>query len=272
LVPYHGGEHGCGGRPAGNSWKRVTDWDVESQYDYFGARYYDARIGRFLSADPHARLYPALTPYAFVGDNPLTFVDPTGRDSTFYISQETNTASVTQLQKSAGQVGAVLKQNEVPMTVKFIPYGANIAGVVGSDPDEQGVPRTLTVVLRPILLDDTDVQILVSDDTNPSLRERKESGEVGPNTEGISVVGSKEGLVTADALNRNGLTEIGFGNIIVHEGLHGAGLPDTYRRGSLMAKSKTPEEVNRPTQSLTQSEARYIREQFLKGGKKEREE
>jgi RHS repeat-associated protein len=58
--------------------------DAESGYDCFGARYYDARIGRFLSVDHHLSSYPSLSPYCYVGNNPIGFVDPTGmdRDST----------------------------------------------------------------------------------------------------------------------------------------------------------------------------------------------
>ncbi len=56
--------------------------DKETGYDYFGARYYDPTLGRFLSVDPHAYRYPSLTPYNYVGNNPLNFIDPTGMDST----------------------------------------------------------------------------------------------------------------------------------------------------------------------------------------------
>jgi len=42
--------------------------------DYYGARYYDPVVGRFLSADALA----GLDPYAYVGGNPETYSDPTG--------------------------------------------------------------------------------------------------------------------------------------------------------------------------------------------------
>ena len=48
---------------------------------YFGARYYDPSIGRFISVDPHADSYPSLTPYHYCGNNPLRFLDPTGMDT-----------------------------------------------------------------------------------------------------------------------------------------------------------------------------------------------
>ena len=46
-------------------------------YDY-GARYYDAELARFHSADPLAGDFPSWTPYHYVHNNPLNMIDPTG--------------------------------------------------------------------------------------------------------------------------------------------------------------------------------------------------
>jgi len=45
----------------------------------FGARIYDSRVGRFLSLDSEARLYPSLSDYHFVRNNPILRIDPTGK-------------------------------------------------------------------------------------------------------------------------------------------------------------------------------------------------
>jgi RHS repeat-associated protein len=58
--------------------------DTESGLDYFGARYYGSSMGRFQSPDPviitPERLAnpQELNLYAYVANNPLRFIDPTG--------------------------------------------------------------------------------------------------------------------------------------------------------------------------------------------------
>ncbi len=64
---------------------RIGDWDVESQYDYFGARYYDSRIGRWLAVDTLQAHYPSLNAYAYAANNPINFYDPDGRWVQFVI-------------------------------------------------------------------------------------------------------------------------------------------------------------------------------------------
>ena len=52
--------------------------DAESGYDYFGARYYASPFSFWLSVDPLADKYPAISPYAYCTWNPIKFVDPDG--------------------------------------------------------------------------------------------------------------------------------------------------------------------------------------------------
>jgi len=53
--------------------------DLETGFDYRGARFYDSEVGRFLSVDPLAAKYPSMSSYNYVAGNPLMFVDPTGK-------------------------------------------------------------------------------------------------------------------------------------------------------------------------------------------------
>ncbi len=64
-----------------NGMEQDAEWsDSEgSSYD-FGARFYDGRIGRWRSRDPLEAKYPWCSPYVFVANKPIIFVDPDGRE------------------------------------------------------------------------------------------------------------------------------------------------------------------------------------------------
>ena len=47
-------------------------------YDY-GARHYDAALGRFTTQDPLAKDYYATSPYGYCNNSPVRYIDPTGR-------------------------------------------------------------------------------------------------------------------------------------------------------------------------------------------------
>jgi len=59
---------------AGNERNATTGWDET----YF--RMYDPAIGRFHDVDPLAVKYAGMTPYNYVGGNPIAFNDPLGDD------------------------------------------------------------------------------------------------------------------------------------------------------------------------------------------------
>jgi RHS repeat-associated protein len=61
--------------------------DSETGLDYFGARYYGSALGRMTSPDPHTgTMLHVINPqrwnmYAYAMNNPLSYVDPDGRDA-----------------------------------------------------------------------------------------------------------------------------------------------------------------------------------------------
>jgi RHS repeat-associated protein len=55
----------------------AREYDGETGLYSFRARYYDAELGRFISEDPIG-LAGGINPYAYVGDDPVNFTDPSG--------------------------------------------------------------------------------------------------------------------------------------------------------------------------------------------------
>jgi RHS repeat-associated protein len=49
-----------------------VDW-----YDY-GSRHYDPKKARWFNLDPQAEKYNSMSPYNYVGNNPIAFIDPNG--------------------------------------------------------------------------------------------------------------------------------------------------------------------------------------------------
>jgi RHS repeat-associated protein len=68
---------------------------AKNSYD-FGARLYDPRIGRWLSIDPLASKYPSLSPYNFVNNNPIIYVDIDGKDFVITIDQNNKTITIAE--------------------------------------------------------------------------------------------------------------------------------------------------------------------------------
>jgi RHS repeat-associated protein len=55
--------------------------DIETNYDYFGARYYDARIGRWGGVEPLYNKYIQFTPYNYALNTPVTKFDINGMET-----------------------------------------------------------------------------------------------------------------------------------------------------------------------------------------------
>ena len=52
--------------------------DNETNYTYFGARYYDSELSGWLSVDPMIDKYPSLSPYCYSADYPIILKDTNG--------------------------------------------------------------------------------------------------------------------------------------------------------------------------------------------------
>jgi len=65
--------HSFNGKESDNEWSNVTGADLD-----FGARIYDARIGRFLSIDPVGNFFPWNSPYSYAENDAIRCIDIDG--------------------------------------------------------------------------------------------------------------------------------------------------------------------------------------------------
>jgi RHS repeat-associated protein len=90
-----------------NTWRtpylyNAKELDDETGLYYYGARYYDTKTSIWQSSDPLAEEFPSLSPYCYVANNPINFVDPNGEAKGKSTSTGPSTASLLKL-KAARQ-------------------------------------------------------------------------------------------------------------------------------------------------------------------------
>ncbi|OYU96722.1 MAG: hypothetical protein CFE21_00090 [Bacteroidetes bacterium B1(2017)] len=126
-----------------------------NDYD-FGARIYDARLGRWLSLDPMQRKYPSLTPFHFTGNSPIIFVDNDGRDfgvtvdskGTILITANvytTNKEAYDQALKASGELNSLSKKATINGKEYTVSFQINVV-----PPAEKGVQNALNWMSDPV--------------------------------------------------------------------------------------------------------------------------
>jgi RHS repeat-associated protein len=106
--------------PPSSDSRRFTgkERDPESSFDYFGARYYHFETARFSSVDPRLTVASNLKDpqlwnrYAYARGNPLTYIDPDGREVHF--TDPHLERAVTDLRSSSTLIEATLALFEGP--------------------------------------------------------------------------------------------------------------------------------------------------------------
>jgi RHS repeat-associated protein len=82
----------------------AKELDPETGLAYYGARYYQNKLGVWLSVDPKADAFPNVSSYSFNMNNPIMFIDP-GGDSTFVVNLGNNKYKVVGAEVKSGNRG-----------------------------------------------------------------------------------------------------------------------------------------------------------------------
>ncbi len=99
------------------------EYDSEIGSYYYRARYYDARMGRFISEDPIGLAGGDVNLYVMVGNNPVNFVDPWG----LYWQYSQSTGQLTYVNNQTGA--------QTPVGTGYSGHGAGL-----NNPNMQNVP------------------------------------------------------------------------------------------------------------------------------------
>ena len=110
---------------------REIDWDTG--LTYFRARWYNPETGRWLSKDPIG-ISGGLNLYAFVGNNPVNFTDPSGLN--YIVAKGIELiCDLTGNYSEAYGAGQMMKEfrDEVEALEKIIPVGETRTGFIRID-------------------------------------------------------------------------------------------------------------------------------------------
>ena len=93
----------------------AKELDEETGMYYYEARYYKPPV--FTGRDAHFESYSSMSPYGYCNNNPLKYIDPTGKDGVVIVDDETQTLTIkaTYFVHTEGRKGTYYTSKEIKL-------------------------------------------------------------------------------------------------------------------------------------------------------------
>jgi RHS repeat-associated protein len=181
-----------------NGKEKEDEENVEGGSYDFGARICDSRLGRWLSRDPDFKRYPFSSPYSLEGNNPIYYIDPSGKTLIIAGSPEEIKRVQSELQKLTNDKVEILSDGTVKLTASNKNPGKDLKNGTQLLRDVVEHKFTTTIVVNDMLADGSNADPQIDENakngkgTNVTITLTKSNGWEQVNKNGKTVEQKKE--------------------------------------------------------------------------------